>query len=139
MLAYRVFIKYCVFSKILKYIPDSGLSQFPPRCECVYTMASQTPTLQQNWQSSEKSQYHRKNTISNEHPVFVIVTRPSDNVRWLRKIINTSWNTCVSTCFQIFYFFKQAKMLTILILFFPRACISSSDCAWSSGSESQVK
>ena len=25
---YRVFIKYCVFSKILKYIPDSGLSQF---------------------------------------------------------------------------------------------------------------
>ena len=27
---YRVFIKYCVFfSKILKYIPDSGLSRFP--------------------------------------------------------------------------------------------------------------
>ena len=26
---YRVFIKYCVFSKILKYMPDSGLSRFP--------------------------------------------------------------------------------------------------------------
>ena len=26
---YRVFIKYCVFSKILKYIPDFGLSRFP--------------------------------------------------------------------------------------------------------------
>ena len=26
---YRVFIKYCVFSNILKYIPDSGLSRFP--------------------------------------------------------------------------------------------------------------
>ena len=26
---YRVFIKYCVFSKVLKYIPDSGLSRFP--------------------------------------------------------------------------------------------------------------
>ena len=26
---YRVFIKYCAFSKILKYIPDSGLYRFP--------------------------------------------------------------------------------------------------------------
>ena len=26
---YRVFIKYCVFSKILRYIPDSGLYRFP--------------------------------------------------------------------------------------------------------------
>ena len=26
---HRVFIKYCVFSKILKYILDSGLSRFP--------------------------------------------------------------------------------------------------------------
>ena len=26
---YRVFIKYCVFSNILKYIPDSDLSRFP--------------------------------------------------------------------------------------------------------------
>ena len=24
-----MFVKYCVFSKILKYIPDSGLSLFP--------------------------------------------------------------------------------------------------------------
>ena len=35
-----MFIKYCVFSKILKYIPDSGLSRF----QFVYTMASQTPS-----------------------------------------------------------------------------------------------
>ena len=28
-MAYRVFIKYRVFSKLLKYIPDSGLSRFP--------------------------------------------------------------------------------------------------------------
>ena len=27
--SYRVFIKNCVFSKILKYIPDFGLSRFP--------------------------------------------------------------------------------------------------------------
>ena len=26
---YLVFIEYCVISKILKYIPDSGLSRFP--------------------------------------------------------------------------------------------------------------
>ena len=26
---YRVFNKYCVFSKTLRYTPDSGLSRFP--------------------------------------------------------------------------------------------------------------
>ena len=61
-------IKYCVFSKILKY---SGLLPFP-RCQCVYThQAGRKPALQQNWQSSEKSQnFKEKNTISNEHPVY---------------------------------------------------------------------
>ena len=54
---YRVFIKYCVISKILKYIPDSGLSLVSSRCQCVYTMAGQTPALQQNLQSTEKSQH----------------------------------------------------------------------------------
>ena len=44
------------FSKILKYIPDSGRSLFS---SVVYTddiMAGRTPALQQNWQSSEKFQ-----------------------------------------------------------------------------------
>ena len=54
----RVFVKYCVFSKILKYIPDSGLSRFSPRCQCVYKMTGQTPALQQNWQSSKKFLRH---------------------------------------------------------------------------------
>ena len=36
---YRVFIKYCVFSKILKYIQDSGLSRFP-LVVSVYTSAA---------------------------------------------------------------------------------------------------
>ena len=50
---YRVFIKYCVFSKILIYFTDSVFS----RCQCVYTrQAGRKPALQQNWQSSEKSQ-----------------------------------------------------------------------------------
>ena len=53
-LRYRVFIKYCGFSKILRYIPDSGLSQF----SFGVTMAGQTTALQQqNLQSSEKSQH----------------------------------------------------------------------------------
>ena len=47
---YRVFIKYCVLSKILIYFPDPVFS----RCQCVYTRrAGRTPALQQNWQSSE--------------------------------------------------------------------------------------
>ena len=33
---YRVFIKYCLISKILKYIPDSGLSRFPSVSVCVH-------------------------------------------------------------------------------------------------------
>ena len=58
------------FSKILKYIPDSGLSRFPLSVSVsVYTMTGQTPALQQNLQSSEKSQYFKENTIFNEHPV----------------------------------------------------------------------
>ena len=59
--SYRVFIKYCVFSKILIYFPDSVF----PRCQCVYThQAGRTPALQQNWQSSEKSQnYKEKHNI----------------------------------------------------------------------------
>ena len=45
LLMYRVFIKYCVFSKILEY---SGLLPFSvfPRCQCVYThQAGRTPAL----------------------------------------------------------------------------------------------
>ena len=43
------------FLKILKYIPNSGLSRFPLGISvCV---AGQTTALQQNWQSSEKSQH----------------------------------------------------------------------------------
>ena len=33
-----------------------------PRCQCVYTMAGRTPALQQNWQSSEKSQHLKEKT-----------------------------------------------------------------------------
>ena len=51
-----------VFLKILKY---SGLWPFSvlPLCQCVYThKAGITPALQQNWQSSEKSQNSKEKT-----------------------------------------------------------------------------
>ena len=57
-------------SKILKLLP------FPvfPRCQCVYThQAGRTPTLQQNWQSSEKSPNLRKNTIFHENAVSILI------------------------------------------------------------------
>ena len=50
------------FSEIFKY---SGLWPFSvfPRCQCVYThQAGRTPALQQNWQSSEKSQNFKEKT-----------------------------------------------------------------------------
>ena len=56
---YRVFIKYCVFFRIFKNILDSVF----PRCQCVYTpQAGRNPALQQNWQSSEKSQNFKEKT-----------------------------------------------------------------------------
>ena len=59
------------FPKTLRY---SGLWPFSifPRCQCVYThQTGRKPALQQNWQSSEKSQnFKDKKTIFNEHPVL---------------------------------------------------------------------
>ena len=48
---YRVFIKYCVFWRILKYIPDSDLSRFPLGISVCTQWQVETPALQQNWQS----------------------------------------------------------------------------------------
>ena len=60
---YRVFNKYCGF--FLKFLKFFGLLPFSvfPRCQCVYThQAGRTPALQQNWQSSEKSQRFKEKT-----------------------------------------------------------------------------
>ena len=56
-----MFIKYCVFQKILKYVPDSGLSRIPLGVS-LYTMAGQTPALQESLQSLEKSQHFKEKT-----------------------------------------------------------------------------
>ena len=59
---YRVFIKYCVFPKISKYSKLWPFSVLSP-CQCVYThKAGRKPALQQNWQSSEKSQHFKEKT-----------------------------------------------------------------------------
>ena len=39
----------------------------------MYTVAGQTSALQQNFQSSEKTQHFKKNTIFNQHPVYVFI------------------------------------------------------------------
>ena len=59
---YRVLIKYRVFSKDFRIFRTWSFSVFP-WVQCVYThQAGRTPTLQQNWQSSEKSQHFREKT-----------------------------------------------------------------------------
>ena len=59
----------CFFEDLKIYSGLWPLSVLPRR-QCVYTMAGQTPALQQNWQSSEKNKkISGKNTIFNEHPV----------------------------------------------------------------------
>ena len=48
------------FQKILEYSEVCPFSVLP-RCQCVYThRAGRTPALQQNWQSSEKSQIFKE-------------------------------------------------------------------------------
>ena len=83
-------VHYYFFLKILRY---SGLSPFSvfPRCQCVYThQAERTPALQQNWQSSEKSQsFKEKNTIFNEHPVYM----QQYSIRAVHKIISRQTST----------------------------------------------
>ena len=70
LLRYRVLIKYCVFSEDFKIYSGLWPCSVLARVQCVYThKAGRKPALQQNWQSSEKSQ---KNTIFNEHPVHYI-------------------------------------------------------------------
>ena len=66
---YRVFIKYCVFKKIFKFILDSGLSRFPlgvsvcTQWQVEHQRCSRTGRVQKN------HNIVRKNTIFNEHPV----------------------------------------------------------------------
>ena len=56
-----VHLMLCFF-KILKYSGILPLSVFP-RCQCVYThQAGRKSALQQNWQSSEKSQNFKEKT-----------------------------------------------------------------------------
>ena len=66
------------FSKILKHIPNSGLSRFPLSfSEC--TQWQVNTSTEKNLQSSEKSQHFEENTIFNEHPVphYIAPSHPS--------------------------------------------------------------
>ena len=51
-------IKYCVFWKNLKYIPDSGLSVFPLGVSCVHNGRSNTSTAAELVQ--KKSQHFKE-------------------------------------------------------------------------------
>ena len=54
---YRVFIIYCVFFKNFKIFRTLTFLCFPSASACVRTKgAGRKPALQQNWQSSGKSQ-----------------------------------------------------------------------------------
>ena len=68
---YRVFIKNCVFSKILKYIPDSGLSRFPLGVnECTQWQVKHQCCSSRTCRVQKNHNILGKNTIFNEHPVY---------------------------------------------------------------------
>ena len=68
-------IKYCVFSKNLKYIPNFGFSRFP----IVVSVCTQWQVKHQRCSRTGRVQKNhnilRKNTIFNEHPVYLNYVR----------------------------------------------------------------
>ena len=68
---YRVFIKYCVLSEILKYVPDSGLYRFPLSVSvCVHNGRSNTSAAAELAELRKNHNIVRKNTIFNQHHVY---------------------------------------------------------------------
>ena len=70
------------FSKILKYIPDSGLSRLPLVSVCVDTGRSNMSAAAE---LAEFRNILRKNTILNEHPVARDDGRESNKIKKNRK------------------------------------------------------
>ena len=67
---YRVSIKYCVFSKILRNISDSGLSRFPLGVsEITQWKVKHQRCNSRTYRVQKYQNILRKNTIFNEHPV----------------------------------------------------------------------
>jgi len=66
---YRVFIIYCGFSKILNYIPDSGLSGFPLGVSVCTQWQVEHQRCSRTCRVKKKHNILQKNTIFNEHPV----------------------------------------------------------------------
>ena len=60
---YRVFIKYCVSFENFKIYSGLWLLSLPALCtRTTKWQVCRTPALQQNWQSSEKSQHYKEKT-----------------------------------------------------------------------------
>ena len=70
-LLYRVFIKYCVFSKILKYIPDFGLSRCVHWTSCLdHKMQVEHQRCIRTGRVKKSHNILRENTIFKQHPVL---------------------------------------------------------------------
>ena len=67
-----MFIKYCVFSKIFKYIPDFVSACVHWTSRFGRQMARRTPALQQNWQSLEKSQLFKEKTQYLMNTLYIV-------------------------------------------------------------------
>ena len=77
MFSYRVFIKYCVFSKILKYIPDSGLSRFLLGVSvCVNNSRSNTSIAAELAEFRKITKLKKAQNLMNKLIIFFYYTRP---------------------------------------------------------------
>ena len=64
-----MFIEYCVISKILKYIPDSGLSRFPLGFSvCTQWQVKHQRCSSRTCRVQKNHNILRKNTLFIEHP-----------------------------------------------------------------------
>ena len=87
---------------------------------CTHTrQVHRTPSLQQNWQSSENSQnFKKKNTILNEHPVHLEL-----------KIHNKYFRSFELKKLNLpkFHFFFFSRILSLVIHYFKLRSISIAD------------
>ena len=87
---YRVFIKYCVFFRFFKNIPDSGLSLFSLSV-CTHTWQIENQRCSKAGRVQKNHKILRKSTIFNEHPVYPSIVRVH-----MAKLPMS----CSSACFQ---------------------------------------
>ena len=84
-----------------------------PRCQCVYTMAGQTPGRQQNWRSSEKSKNFKEKTqyLMNTLYIWLRLDRMKVNMVIYMLTCYFTYGCYVSELIWLWWYFRLKENL----------------------------